>query len=155
MDLSIYLSVSLLASFPPTMKPAHAAELRYLQCVALVESGGALKAVGDRGASRGAFQMKRAAWRDAQEFQRQRGGRVWLWSDWENPTAQREMALAFLKVCARRLEGAGVEVNPVNLYLCYGMGFQAFKDAGFDSSKVPPAKLNAAERVEALFIHAK
>jgi hypothetical protein len=155
MDLSIYLSVAVLNMLPAGMTPAHAAELRYLQALALVESGGNFKITGDRGYARGGFQMHRAAWIDAQDFQRKRGARVWLWSDWQNPTAQREMALAYLKVCAKRLEGEGVTVDPVNLYLCYGMGFQGFKNSSFDRSKVPPAKLNAAERVEALFLHAR
>jgi hypothetical protein len=155
MDLSVYLSVAVLNMMPATMPPAHAAELRYLQALALVESGGNFKITGDRGLARGAFQMHRAAWVDAQDFQRKRGARAWLWSDWQNPTAQREMALAYLKVCAKRLDGGGVKVDPVNLYLCYSMGYAGFKTAGFDRGRVPPAKLNAAERVEALFLHGR
>lgn len=154
-DLSVFLSVAVLSSFPASIPPKRAAELRFLQAVALVESGGNKNAIGDRGASRGAFQMGRPAWIDAQAWRKSAGLRAWAWSDWQNPDAQREMADAFLKVCAARLEGAGVKVDPVNLYLCYAMGFHAFKNCGFERGRVPPAKLNAAERVEALFLHGR
>ena len=155
MDLSIYLPIAILSTFPQGMSPRHAADLRFLQCVAMVESGGNTRAVGDRGRARGAFQMHRAAWIESGEWLRKSGRRVWAWGDWQNVEAQRETAMAYFKIQARRLESAGVEVNPVNLYLAYTMGFQGFKDCGFDLARVPGAKLNAAERVEALFLHAR
>lgn len=155
MDLSTFLPIAILSTFPANLPPKVGAELRFLQCVALVESGGDVKAVGDGGRARGAFQLHRAAWIESAEWLRKSGKRAWAWGDWQNVDAQRETAQAYFKILAGRLERAGAKVDPVNLYLAYTMGFQGFKDCDFDRSKVPGAKLNSAERVEALFLHAR
>jgi len=154
-DLSVFLPLAVLQAFPSALPPETAAHYRYMQAVAMVESGGNKNAIGDSGRARGAWQMHRPAWIDAQGWQRSRGARVWGWNDWRHPQAQTEMAFAYLKICSRRLTGAGVKVDPVNLYLCYSMGFAAFEKARFDRAAVPGEKLNAAERVEAIFIHGR
>jgi hypothetical protein len=154
-DLSVFLPLVVLQAFPGNIPVETAAHYRYMQAVAMIESAGNKNAIGDGGRARGAWQMHRAAWVDAQAWQRARGARPWAWSDWQHPQAQTEMAFAYLKVCSRRLEGARVKVDPVNLYLCYAMGFAAFEKAGFDRAAVPGEKLNAAERVEAIFIHGR
>jgi hypothetical protein len=151
-NLALFLTAGYLATLPTWMDHTKHADHRFLSAVAMVESGNNARAIGDGGYALGKFQMWPAAWKDAQTWAKKHGRFVWTRSAWQNERAQEEMAYCYFKVCQERLAAAGIEnPSPTQIYLCYTMGFKAFKDIDFDVAKAPARKLNAAVRVTAIF----
>ena len=151
LDISIYLSASAIASLPLNTTTREAADWKYLQSVALVESGARYNARGDSGKAYGAYQLHMGAWTDGNTWLKANGRKTWPHSAWLNPKAQDEVAYGFLQVCKERLNDHQM-LTPVHLYLCYSMGFESFKRLGFDPMRCPDAKRDAAVRVTNLFI---
>lgn len=150
-DLSTYLSAAVIAALPVNVTTKEAADWKLLQAIALVESGVHYNTIGDGGKALGAWQMHVGAWVDGNAWLKAHGRKTWTRSSWLNKKAQQEVAYGFLQVTKERLAKADVEVSPRNIHLVWSMGFSAFGKVGYDPLKCPPAKLDAAMRVETLF----
>lgn len=154
-DLSLFLSLAVLQTFPSDIKPAEAADYRFLQALALVESGANHKAVGDNQRAVGAWQMHYAAWIDSNNWLRRNGRKTWSRSQWRNPEAQRETAYAYLQVCKERLQAGGHKVTPTELAYVWNMGFGNYDEMRRFNKSPNANRLDYASRVEAIFLHAK
>ena len=125
---------------------------KFAEAVAHVESGKDYAAVGDGGKARGAWQMHEAAWKDAQDYYAKSGTKIPSYRSWRKPEAQSYAFHGFVRSCRDRMIAAGVANPDVRqMYLCFAMGFQAFKEIGFDPAKAPAAKVDAANRVLSIF----
>lgn len=151
-DLSTYLSAAAIAALPVNVTTKEASDWKFLQAVALVESGVHYNTIGDGGKALGAWQMHVGAWVDGNAWLKAHGRKTWNRSSWLNKKAQQDVAYGFLQITKERLEKANVEVNPENVYLVWSMGFSAFAKVGYDPLKCPREKLDAAARVENLFL---
>ena len=128
------------------------AHYHLVEAVAQVESGMNHYAVGDGGAAVGAWQMHPGAWIDGNRQLKKEGQKMYPRGDYMNPKASRSVASAYLRLCGARLREAGIKnPSPQQYYLCFTMGFQGFKDAGFDPVRCPKYKVDAAIRVASLF----
>jgi hypothetical protein len=156
-DLSVYLSSAIIATFPQDVPLKEAAELRFLQAVALVESGANPRALGDKNRARGAWQMHKAAWIDSYKWRKAAGERAWNWGDWQNVTAQREMAQGYIQYLQHNFSLHKIEPNPARIYIAYNIGFSGYIKES--ESAVKSARWNraveAASRVENIFYNAK
>jgi hypothetical protein len=143
------------AGFWPTLSAPARSQAAFqvlVDNIALVESGYNHRAVGDHGRARGAWQMWLPAWLDGNRQLKKEGRRTYPYGDWQNAWAQSEVADAYLRLCRERLISSGVtDPTPEQYYLCFSMGFAAFKAVGFDPAKCPAKKLDAATRVRNLF----
>jgi len=152
-DLSIYLvfTAAQLMSLDGASTEQYA-DAKFIQAVAMVESGFNYKAVGDRRLARGAWQLHFAAWQEGAEYIKKRNGRAWRWGEWQSEEAQRDIAYGYIKKCQQRLVDGGVSnPTPQQLYLCFAMGYSDFKKINFDPDLAPLQKKDAAERVENIF----
>jgi len=123
-----------------------------VNCVGSVESGMDYAAVGDGGKAVGAWQMHVAAWITANQWRAGQGMPTVKRSGWQDKNAQRMMALSYLSWCKEQLEKGGVSnPTPEQMYVCWGWGIGNFREAGFDVSKAPAKKRDAAERVGNLY----
>lgn len=148
-DLSVYLSSAVIATFPPNLTMKEAADYRMLQAIALVESGANPNAIGDNGNARGAWQMHRAAWVDANRYRKIKGLKSYGWTMWPEVEAQRESALGYIWLLQDRFASDGVDnPDPRSLYLAYSMGYVGYKRA---KGNEPVSKLDAAARVDNIF----
>lgn len=150
MDKIAMLAAALAAMTPPERE---AAELMILtNTIGQIESGGNYKAVGDKGAALGAWQMHVAAWIMANKWREANNLPKIPRRTWEVPDNQRAIAFAYVSWCREQLVKQGVLYpKPEQIYLCFGMGPTAFKDTGHNVSKAPAAKRDAAERVATIF----
>lgn len=154
-DLSVYLTVAVLNTFPTFLTPKECADLRFLQAVALVESGANPLAEGDGGKAKGAWQMHKAAWMDANRYLKAQGKKTYPWSKWTCVDAQRETALAYVLLLQDRFEMDGNNSpTPRELYLAYTMGYAGYKKAK-ESGTIPWVKADAAMRVDNIFRDAR
>jgi hypothetical protein len=120
-----------------------------------VESGMNYYAIGDGGSAVGAWQMHPGAWIDGNRQLKKEGQKMYPRGDYMNPKAARAVASAYLRLCGARLREAGISnPSPQQYYLCFSMGFQAFKDARFDPARCPKYKVDAAIRVGHIFANA-
>ena len=126
-----------------------------VEAVGQVESGMDYYAVGDKGAAVGAWQMHSLAWIDGNRQLKKEGQPMYPRGDYGNAKASRAVASAYLRLCGARLREAGIKnPSPQQYYLCFAMGFQAFKDAGFDAKRCPKSKVDASIRVGHIFADA-
>ena len=120
--------------------------------IAQVESGMDHMAIGDNGRALGAWQMHKAAWTDGNLQLKKEGRNQYPREDYYKPKEGLAVALAYLRLCGIRMRAAGLSnPSPQQYYLCFSMGFQAFKEAGFDQDKCPKSKVDAAIRVGNIF----
>lgn len=154
-DLSLFLSLAVLQTFPANITPAESADYRFLQALALVESGANPKATGDGNRAVGAWQMHFAAWIDANNWLRSKGRKTLDRSRWREPSVQREVAYAYLQVCKERLAGGGYEVTPRNIAFVWNMGYANFDDMNKRGKTPNERRLDYAIRVETIFTNGK
>ena len=150
-DCSPMSHIANLALFLSTLTPPQREQAEFLiftNAVSQIESGGNFSAIGDGGKSVGAWQMKIAAWITANQWRKAHNLPTIKRTEWRNKENQRAMAGAYLYWCKDRLIEGGIK-NPtyIQIYIAYGWGYSNFKDVGFDLTKVPAEKLDAAERV--------
>jgi hypothetical protein len=120
----------------------------FLDRLALVESGGNARAVGDNGRSLGAYQMTAAAWRDVSRARAGRGAVVWPHSAAFTPAVAREYAREYLRISeARFLAATGRTPTPGQLYAAWNLGHAGFRRRAFDLRRCPAATRRAAEMI--------
>ena len=144
------LAITLAAMTPGDRQKAELVVL--VNCVAQIESGMDYAATGDGGKAVGAWQMHIPAWITANQWRAANGMPTQKRSNWQDRNVQRSMALSYLSWCKEQLEKAGV-ANPTaeQIYMAFGWGFGNFKDSGFDLSKAPAHKRDAAKRCQNLY----
>ena len=131
------------------------AHYHLVEAVGQVESGMDHYAVGDGGSALGAWQMHPGAWVDGNRQLKKEGQKMYPRGDYAKPKASRAVASAYLRLCGARLREAGLKnPSPQQYYLCFAMGFQAFKEANFDPKNCPKYKVDAAIRVGHIFANA-
>jgi len=121
--------------------------LAFMDAVALVESGNNPKALGDDGKAAGAWQMHQAAIIDSNEWLAKNGLPVQRREDFKNIEVQRMLAYAYFHLCRERMLEAGHKPDFGDVYLCFAMGFQGFKNHGFSKEAVPKRKKDDMNRV--------
>lgn len=128
------------------------ASVKLIEAIGHVESGMNYEAVGDSGKAKGAYQLHEAAWKDAQAYYKGLGVKLPAYRFWRHPGYQFTAICGYLKVCHNRMVDAGVKnPNPRQIYLCFSMGFAAFKEIGFNPESAPASKLSSANRVLNIF----
>ena len=140
----------------PDVYRAAMAHDKLVWCVAEVETGNDHKSVGDNGRAYTAWQLHDAAIQDG-NYQLKKEGRMTypVCDVLASPRVAKAVASAYIRLCVLRLTSAGIkDPSPEQIYLCYSMGFKAYKDAGFKSLNCPPKKIDAAVRVGNLFAQA-
>lgn len=131
------------------------AHYHLVEAVGQVESGMNHFAVGDSGKALGAWQLHEAAWIDGNRQLKKEGQKMYPRGDYGNAKGSRAVASAYLRLCGARLREAGIRnPSPQQYYLCFSMGFQAFREAGFDPKRCPKYKVDAAVRVGHIFANA-
>lgn len=119
----------------------------FAESIALVESGMNYKAKGDNGKAIGAWQMHREALTDANDWLIRNKLPAVSQDQMKTPEGQKMAAYAYLLLCKERMEKEGHKPDLGDIYLCYAMGFQGYKDCKFDKKLVPLSKKEAMERV--------
>jgi hypothetical protein len=150
MDKLKMLAIALASMTPPERE---AAELMILtNTIGQIESGGNYKAVGDRGAALGAWQMHIAAWIMANQWREAHGLSKIKRSLWQVPDNQRAIAFAYVNWCRERLLADGIKhPSPEQIYLAFAMGPTAFADIAHSLVRAPDKKRDAAERVAEVY----
>lgn len=149
--LLAYVGAGFYPNFSAPARSSSAFEV-LVDSIAIVESGYNHRAVGDNGRARGAWQMWQAAWIDGNAQLKKEKKKTYPYGDYQNFSASYNVASAYLRLCRERMLAAGLaDPSPEQYYLCFSMGFSAFKDAGFDPARCPAKKVDAADRVRNLF----
>jgi hypothetical protein len=121
---------------------------QFVTNVGIVESGMNIRAIGDRGRARGAWQMHRAAWNDASDFQRRRGLPAW---DFDlhstSPIPARRYADVYLQIIRGRLQGYyHRKATYQEIYAAYNLGPTKFIRKYKGDLKRCPKKVQDAAR---------
>jgi hypothetical protein len=127
---------------------AHASWDRYLDALALVESNNNPSAIGDKGKSRGAYQIQLAVWRDVNKS-RAADARL-PFETGSHGIHARAFAFSHLTNLHARLVKVGINPSCVDLYAAWNLGFTGFKRRGFDISRCPVTTQRAAAKLNQL-----
>lgn len=124
--------------------------------IAVIESNCNPDAIGDNGASRGAFQIQERAWADAVAYHRitAEDHDYPIYTDWKTYSMEYELsfivARTLLKMHEERMRKAGIKVTPIRLYMAYNMGYSQAKQFHFNPAStygLRRAILIRAERI--------
>lgn len=123
---------------------------RVIDAIGIHESRMLHSAIGDAGASRGAWQICRAAWDDVNKVRRAQKQNVYAWRiGAHNPVVARIYAREFLAMLTRNLAlQLGRPPTVRELYAAYNIGFRGFKKRGFLIANCPMVTQEGAEAVE-------
>jgi Transglycosylase SLT domain len=141
----------LLASLTPIQR-LQAETTILCNAIAQVESGQNYKAIGDGGKALGAWQIHVAAWITANQWRMKQGLNKIPRTAWQAPENQRQIAFAYLSWIKETMEKDGLK-NPTieQIYIAFGWGYMNFSAAGFDVTRAPEAKQEAAKRVANIY----
>ena len=122
---------------------------KFLDEVEMIESSGGKFLVGDRGKSLGAFQMSRAAWKDATDFRQRQGMAIYRYEDGAmKAEICRSYASSYLQLLEDRLERLmGEEPTAKHVYAAYNWGLSNLKKVRFDLNKAPKVTRRALKRI--------
>ena len=116
----------------------------FMDRLAIIESNGNYKAVGDNGKAIGMYQMHEPAYKDALAYIRIKNdgmyellqaaerGKNWK-KDLADPDYARYFAIAYVRIIIDRLIDDKQEVTPIKIYMCYNMGYRRAKTYGFNN----------------------
>jgi len=118
---------------------------QWLATLAEVESSGNPQAVGDGGKARGLYQMHLATWMDVNVMWEDKGYGLYDFDAAWNPKIATAYAKAWADALESRLERSlGRPAKASEVWCAWNLGFQRFKQLGFDISKTPKAtQINA------------
>lgn len=121
---------------------------KFLDALALVESGNRTTAVGDGGKARGPFQLWRSAWSDADRKLKLHKSYQLYSTD---PAVSRLYARAYLTDLETRL-AAALRCPPTTeqLYAAWNLGLTGFERRGLLISRCPLTTQRAAKKLKAL-----
>jgi len=110
---------------------AAASDATFLEAIAQVESGMDRKAVGKSG-ERGMYQLKKAAWDDANALLESEKHFHCQWSQWRDAIAQDMIAAAHLRILRQRFKADGYSTpSPEQLALAWNRGYEGAKSWNF------------------------
>ena len=110
---------------------AAASDATFLEAIAQVESGMDRKAVGKSG-ERGMYQLKKAAWDDANALLESEKHFHCQWSQWRDAIAQDMIAAAHLRILRQRFKADGYSTpTPEQLALAWNRGYEGAKSWNF------------------------
>jgi len=122
---------SIVALFLLGFNSAAASDATFLEAIAQVESGMDRKAVGKSG-ERGMYQLKKAAWDDANALLESEKHFHYQWSQWRDATAQDMIAAAHLRILRQRFKADGYSTpTPEQLALAWNRGYEGAKSWHF------------------------
>jgi hypothetical protein len=106
--------------------------------VAVAESNNNPQAVGDSGKARGAYQMWKIAWDQANKVRKTEGMKQYPWSYAHDAYVSKQYAIDYLRWCSRVLE-AKLGRKPVywEIYAAYARGPAEFADGGYSYHNLP------------------
>lgn len=126
------------------------------QNISTIESGDDYGAVGDKGKSLGAWQMKKAAWDCANNWRVKNGSFAIARADWRSKTNQHLIAMAYLMYLRDRFNVAGFhDPSPRDYYIAWCWGITRYQKINFDISRVPRSVRTTAEYVKNLYENPK
>jgi hypothetical protein len=130
-----------------------------IQAIAQVESGGKVVA-GDKGAALSMYQIHRAAWLDVRDHKLRSAPAELLdigehYEDIGADSAEGRLraencAVLYELILADRLTRAGAMPTAANIYACWNLGFEGFKQRHFDILQCPKRTMDNARRVAIL-----
>lgn len=144
------LSTLVMLCTTPNVRPADWHTL--VNAIGWVESGMDHRAIGDGGASRGAWQITRAAWQDVDRLRRSVGERTQPWKTGaHNPVHAHEIASNFLSLLNSRLSTKlGRPPTVQELYAAYNLGLDGFRRRRYLLERCPEVTRNGAIKVAAI-----
>ena len=102
-----------------------------LEAIAQVESGCDRNAVGKAG-ERGMYQLKKAAWDDANALLESEKHFHYQWSKWRDAMAQDMIAAAHLRILRQRFKADGYSTpTPEQLAVAWNRGYEGAKSYNF------------------------
>jgi len=106
--------------------------------VAIAESNNNPQAVGDSGKARGAYQMWKIAWDQANKVRKTEGMKQYPWSYAHDAYVSKQYALDYLRWCASVLE-AKLGRKPVywEIYAAYARGPGSFAESDYSYHRLP------------------
>lgn len=121
----------------------------FLDKVAMIESSGGKFLVGDRGRSLGAFQMSKAAWKDATAFRKRHGKTIYRYEDGVmEMEICRSYAASYLQLLEERLKRLmGRQPSAEHVYAAYNWGLSNLKKVRFDLSRAPRVTRRALGKI--------
>ena len=135
----------------PTARPIDWNTL--VNAVGQVESGMVHRAIGDGGASRGAWQITRAAWQDVSRLRKLSGESIW--PSWKRGAHRegvaRDYASSFLALLNSHLSSKlGRPPTVQELYAAYNLGLDGFRRRSYLLERCPEMTQNGAIKVAVL-----
>jgi hypothetical protein len=159
------LSLLALCSFA-SAKPAEIISEKFLDSVAMIESGFNPNAVGDKGKALGAYQLHEDAWIDACKWMEHnddgqfRDGFSWMTGhindQWKvrakDPVISRIVAKNYFLLLHYRFQKRGIKPTDLQLYMAYNMGFGGAANADFNptSYKLSDARMCVLKRANVI-----
>lgn len=124
---------------------------RLIDAVAHVESGHDHEAVGDGGRARTAWQLHRAAWKDASAYLKKNGHTATSYdAGVTDPAQARKHAAAYLGLTNARLKKRlGREPSVGELYAAHNLGVGGFAKRDFDLAQTPTITQRAVAKLRA------
>jgi len=148
--MKLFIRSALLWISPFACHAEQSIDERFLDRLAIIESGKNAKAVGDNGFSKGMYQISYSAYRESLAYMKLgfydtsnklnaiiiRGSMNCQNYGWEeycmNADTARLVAKAYCELCIVRLKKNGVTPTAMNIYMCYNMGYSEAKRHFFD-----------------------
>lgn len=119
----------------------------WTKALALVESGDNCKAQGDGRTAIGPHQFHRSAWGDITNMRKAMGLRTWHYPKAKTREASYAYAETWLRYLRDQLrQMLKREPTLQQIFLAHNMGLTGFKDIGFDPSRAPRERADAADR---------
>lgn len=119
-----------------------------VDAIALVESSGNTRAVGDNGLAKGAWQMHRAAWNDSAKRLRV----TWDFDiDSFNYDRARRIAAEHLRwLCEQFTRKTGRQPTPADQYALWNLGVAGYAKRDWDLSRCPTITQRAVQKLNTL-----
>lgn len=124
---------------------------KFLDSVAMIESNFNYDAVGDKGKARGAYQMHKGAWSDAEKY-------LNLGYDWKLHSTDSFISRIYVREYFKILSEQFVNLygrtpNNIELYMAYNMGFYRANEFSFNPSNLalPEKNLRILNKAKYIF----
>lgn len=119
---------------------------RWVHALAQIETGGVARS-GDKGRAAGLYQFHRAAWDCTSVARRSAGLPTYPYADAWHAARAGEYARSWLSHLAGLIHQAtGRPATPAQVFLAHNLGLEGFARIGYEPSRAPAARLDAAVR---------
>lgn len=133
------MRILLLTLISASICSASEIDWKFVTSVAVAESRMQNLAIGDNGASRGAWQMSERAWDQVSASRRKRGAEAYDWSTYCSYEAiAREYATEYLRwIESRLIANMGRQPTRSEIYAAWNLGVTGFARVGYRLAAVP------------------